>query len=193
MIEGCKQANVLANFKVLKNKLEECALDNCDDNEEPDLSDDDTESLENTRGIGKGYYPTEFDNIIVRRLENEAPNANGEECYLQVYVDPIGTVSNACATYSENKEYVLVRFNDHCAHTSHCMYVVWLMRGNMGYFLCRDSKEFGERDGERYKTVFLNELKHEIYQVTVVVKRRIGSRQKYQAQNANLQNQIKTI
>ena len=88
-----------------------------------------------------------------------------------------------CEKFKENNEYILTKFSQNEEQVSHCMYVVWLMRGADGYFLCRDSKEFGDKDGGRYKRLKLDYQKYEVYEVFVKVEHRITAGQKRHAQD----------
>ena len=177
--EACMQNNVLLDFKELKDKLETSVME-----ADPDTSDSEFEEYENVPGIGIGYHPSQFNGLHIKRLENI--DKKHEKCYLKVYVDEIGSVTNAQTNFSCNDEYVVVEFNEQVDHT---MYVIWYIPEGAGYFLCRNSMELGvdryreELNGVRYKKVHINQPQHIYYKVRVVVKKRLGSEDYQDAQN----------
>ena len=191
--EACKRDKILANFDVLEAKLQEWALR--DDSALDGLSE--SENDEDVKGIGKGFEPTEFNRASIKHLVN---CKNGETCFLTISVSPIGIqVENkkhfGCPPkqaivqkFDLDKEYVVVVDSDSVPHT---MYVTWLVSEGNGYYLCRNSEDFGMKNGERYKTIPLDELKHELYEVRVYVKRRIGGKRKIMAQNSFLRKSFR--
>jgi len=191
--EACKRDKILANFDVLESKLQEWALRN--DSVLDGLSE--SENDEDVKGIGKGFEPTEFNSAKIKHLIN---CKNGETCFLTIFVSRIGIEVENKKHFSSlpkpaivqkfdlNKEYVVVVESDSIPHT---MYVTWLVSEGNGYYLCRNSEDFGLKNGERYKTIPLDELKHELYEVKVHVKRRIGGKRKIMAQTSFVRKNVR--
>ena len=190
VVEACKKDHILLDFGDVEGQLQQRALDN--NGAFQALMDSDNEDYDNVPGVGRGYEPTEFNNISVGFLKNLAMLA--EDCLIKIYVLRVADQSSdtkfsdkrdAMNLYRKNKEYVIVDLNTKLGHT---MYVVWLIKDAGGYFLCRNTKELGDRDGTRYKTVPTEMSSFELFEVQVRVKRRIGPRTYMKARQKSEEN-----
>ena len=170
---SCEQYGIFLDFELLRRELEYCAIKKYrEEGFDVEAHMSDSENDEGSLGIGRGFHPQDFDDALVKKMENKA---NGNLCFFKIMVDRIGDNHDKTSlrNYRDENKHVIIEYRQ---IMDHCMYVVHMVdEGNNYYFLCRDT--ITGRD--QYPRV-PGQQNHELYKISVKVKRCISVQQRQQ-------------